>query len=162
MAVTIVAATLLESLKSKVLTGVWGRRLGLDPAGFLVGSLDVRNPVESLTTTASSSAINAGLTLAQASGSSQTCLYTLQLPSGAGINKTLRQNSTSTGTMQFQASTGTACGFFAASDGSSQAVVSLIGNGATVVLESLSTAWWAVVGVTGTTASPLVQYTTST
>ena len=162
MAITVLTATLLETLKNKIVSSVYGRRLGLDNSDFLVGSRDVRNPVESLTTTAASSAINYGMTLFQASGSSQTGNYTLQLPPGAGVQKILRQNSTSTGVMIVNASTGALCAFLAASDGSSQAVVSLIGNGATVTLESLSTAFWAVVGVTGTTALPLVQYTTST
>jgi hypothetical protein len=159
MAFPALTSTLLESLRSKILTSLYGRRFGIDQSGTVVGHLATREAVEVLNSTAASSAAYYGTTVVLTSGSSQTQVNTLQAPPGAGIAKTIFQASTSTGTAQFTASGGAA--FLTATDGSSKAVLSVLGAGGMFTLVSLSSLYWAVTGQSPSTAA-LTGFTTST
>lgn len=149
----------IEQLKNQILTSLFGRRIGFDKNDYLVGPKGLRDAVEDISTTAATSALPYGVTRVLTSGSSQTGSYTLQAPAGEGVRKTLCLNSTSTGGQQFTATNAT---IYAASDGTSKAVVNLFAPGAAVTLVAVSTARWIVESLTGTSATPLVTFTTST
>lgn len=148
-------ATLREALRSLGLTTIFGRRLALDSNDYLVGPSDIRRQVEDLTT-ASSVAAAFGLSRVLTSGSSQGPVQ-YQLPAPVpGVQKKLALASTSTGSYQFL-STAAGAAILASSDGTTKALVNLIGPGGTVTLEALTTALWAVTAQTGG-----ISYTTST
>lgn len=149
-------ALLNETLRSLILTSIFGRRLGLDSNDYLVGPKDMRNQVEDITSTVPTSVAAWGLTRILTSGSSQGPVqHTLPAPI-PGLQKILVLNTTSTGSYQFL-STAAGASILAASDGTTKALVNLIGQGGAVTLEALTTAIWAVVGSAGG-----VSYTTST
>ncbi len=146
----------LESLRSLIQTSLFGRRLGFDPGGFLVGAPDVRVPIEDISTTAATSCLPYGHTRILTSGSSQTSNNTLQAPV-PGVRKTFSLQSTSTGN---QIITATNAAFLAAS-GSSVAVINLQGQGAFVDLIAVTTAYWQI--LSGSTIAPTnITHTTST
>lgn len=153
-------AQLLETLRNQIMTSMWGRRFGFDKDGFIIGQKGGRDQIEDFTTTAASSASPFGTTRALASGSSQNSQYTLQaMP--VGVTKILMQmTSTSTGVQTFAAPTGVA--FATSSDGSTSGFVSLLGRGAVATLQAVSSVLIACINVTGSSASPLVSFTTST
>jgi hypothetical protein len=148
----------LDTLRSQILTSLFGRRLGLDQKEFLHGPKDLRLVVEEISTTAATSALPYGLTRVLTSGSSQTGSYTLQAPE-PGVMKLLSLASTSTGGQQFTATNAT---IYSASAGTSSAVVNLFSPGAAVTLIGETTAVWRVMSVTGSSATSLVTFTTST
>jgi len=149
----------LTTLRTKYVTSIHGRRLGLDRNDYLVGSRPIPDIVEDFTSTSSGTAASAhGITRAMASGSSQTGNYSLASPTRAGLHKFLHQISTSTGVQIFTPAGGEA--IYSAS-GSSVAVVALVGAGAKAWLMSLSTAIWAMMSGS-TIAQTNVQHTTST
>lgn len=147
----------LETIRSGIMTTIFGRRLGYDPNDFLHGPKGLRSVIEDFTT-ASSSALSYGLTRVLTTGSSITNSFTLQAPQ-PGIEKILSLVSTSTGGQQFTATNGT---IYTASAGTSSAVINLFAPGAVARLIGETTAIWRVVSVTGTSATPLVTFTTST
>lgn len=158
MAVVVPAALLLESLRNQYKTSIWGRRLGLDNNDFVIGLKGLRTQVEVFTTTAASSASPFGTTVAAASGSSQESAYTLQaIPVGG--EKILRQVSSSTAGQMFTPAAGVS--ILTASDGSSLGQITLYGNGASAILQALSSLYYAVISQTGTTQAPLVLYSTT-
>lgn len=153
-------AQLIETLRNSIVTSLWGRRGGIDKDGFLIGFKDQRLQIEDFTTTAASSASPFGTTRALASGSSQNSQYTLQaMPVGA-MKILMQPTSTSTGVQTFTAASGVA--FSNSSDGSTSAVISLLGKGASAMLQAVSSALIVCLNVSGSSASPLVSFTTST
>lgn len=150
-------ATLLETLRSQLLTSVFGRRLGLDSKDYLVGPPDIRKQVEDLTTVATTVAAY-GLSRVTATGSTQGPVqYTLPVPV-TGVMKHLTLNTTSTASYQFL-STANGASILAASDGTTKSVVNLVGQGGAVTLFAVSSAIWQVIASVSTGG---VTYTTST
>lgn len=150
-------ALLNEALRSLGLTSIFGRRLMLDPADYLVGAKDIRKQIEDLTTVASTVA-PWGMSRVVATGSSQGPVqYTLPTPI-PGLLKHLALGTTSTGSYQFL-STAAGASILAASDGTTQRVVNLVGQGGAVTLFAVSSAIWQVIASVSTGG---VTYTTST
>lgn len=150
-------ATLREALRSLGLTTIFGRRLALDTADYLVGPSDIRKQIEDLTTTPTTLAAF-GMSRVTASGSSQGPVqYTLPAPV-PGVLKHLALNTTSTGSYQFL-STANGASILAASDGTTKSLVNLVGQGGAVTLFAVSSAIWQVIASVSTGG---VTYTTST
>lgn len=148
-------ATTLEQLRSAILTSIFGRRMGLDSNNYLVGPTDFRNQIEDITSTNATTVSGFGLTRILTSGSSQGPVqHTLPLPI-PGVQKIIALQTTSTGSYQFLAAAGGSV--LAASDGTTKALVNLIGQGGSITLEAVSTLIWMAVGSAGG-----VTYTTST
>lgn len=150
-------AFLLESLRSSILTSMQGRRAGLDAQEYFVGPKDIKKAVEDLTS-AASTVLGYGVSRVTCTGSSQGPVqYTLPAPV-PGVAKVLALGTTSTGSYQFL-STGNGASILAASDGTTKALVNLIGQGGSVTLMGMSTAIWQVISSVSTGG---VTYTTST
>lgn len=152
----------LETLRSKVQTSIHGRRLGIDNAGYIVGAPAFKGVVEDLTTSTGTDVLAYGTARVTATGSSQGPVqYNLAAPV-PGVRKVLCMNTTSTGSYQFL-STPNGASILAGSDGTTKSLVNLLGQGGAVILEALTTAIWAVVGINnGSSATLTVGYTTST
>jgi hypothetical protein len=156
-------ANLLESIRNSIQTSIYGRRLGLTN-DFLAGVRGTLDPIEDVQASAPSSAVPYGMTNILTSGSSQTGLFSLQAPPSAGIRKTLRLQSTSTGTQQFQLS-GPSIVIGASLTTLGATVISLVKQNAIANLLSLSTSVWAFMGGASSLASsdgPGVIFSTST
>jgi hypothetical protein len=138
----------LNSLRQSIATSIFGSRLGLDSNDFVVGPKGHRVQIEDLSTTAVTVA-NHGMSRVITSGS------TIGLPVVGGF-KYLSVTSTSTGSAQFLSS---GCSILAASDGTTKAVVNLLGQGGVVTLFGITTAAWQVISSVSTGG---VSYTTST
>lgn len=149
----------LDTLRNQVVTSIFGRRMGLDSNDFLVGPKGLRQQVEDLTTAATTVA-GFGISRVTATGSSQGPVqYTLPSPAGfIGTIKYLALATTSTGSYQFL-STANGASILAASDGTTKALVNLVGQGGVVGLMAVSSAAWQVVSSVSTGG---VSYTTST
>ncbi len=146
----------LENFRSLIQTQLYGRRLGLDQSGYLVGAPDVRVAIEDISTTAATSCLPYGHTRFLTSGSSATCNVTLQAPV-PGVRKSFSLQSTSTGCMIV---TATNAAFMSAS-GSSVAFLNLITGGAFVELIAVTTAYWQL--LSGSSIAPTnVLHTTTT
>lgn len=150
-------AFLLETIRSSILTTIFGRRLGLTPAEYLAGFKSIQTAIQDLTTVATT--VNGyGTSRVIATGSSQGPVqYTLPAPV-PGVDTTLILNTTSTGSYQFL-STAAGASILAGSDGTTKALVNLIGQGGTVTLRGMTTAIWAVISQVSTGG---VTFTTST
>jgi hypothetical protein len=145
----------LNSLRQSIATSIFGSRLGLDSNDFVVGPKGHRVQIEDLSTTAVTVA-NHGMSRVITSGSSQgPTQHTIGLPVVGGF-KYLSVTSTSTGSAQFLSS---GCSILAASDGTTKAVVNLLGQGGVVTLFGITTAAWQVISSVSTGG---VSYTTST
>jgi hypothetical protein len=150
-------ASLLETIRNSIVTSLYGRRLGITGAEFLVGQKDLQLQVEDLTTVATTVA-GYGYSRVIATGSSQGPVqYTLPAPI-PGVKWTGMINSTSTGSYQFL-STANGASIKAASDATTKALVNLIGQGGSVTLVGVTTSIWQVIAYTSTGG---VTYTTST
>ncbi len=146
----------IDTLRGKILTSIFGRRLGLDDQEFLVGPKDHRGAIEDITSTAATSCVPYGHTRILTSGSSQTGNYTLQAPV-PGVRKSFSLQSTSTGA---QIVTATNAAFLAAS-GTSVAVINLITGGAFVDMIAVTTGYWQL--LSGSSIAPTnVLHTTTT
>lgn len=155
----------MNEYENEILKSLYGRRLGLDNSGYIVGAPGVREPTE--LTTAASTLPNFGLSVLSGS----TADFTLPAPRVPGITKTIVNASTlSTATMGIVRSTadGFACAFLgstvAGGMGSTAPAVrlNLVAAGAAVVLVSVSSAIWAPVAYTGNITSSAYTYTLST
>lgn len=153
-------ALLIETLRNQIMSSIWGRRLGLDKDGFVIGQKGPRDQIEDISTTAASSASPFGTTRVLTSGSSQNSQYTLQVMPVGAYKILMQPTSTSTGVQTFTAASGVA--FANSSDGSTSAVISLLGKGAVAMLQAVSSTLIVCLNVTGSSASPLVSFTTST
>lgn len=156
-------AQLLETLRNNAtFTSLFGRRLALDPTGFLSGMPGIRMPIEDLQTTVATSITPFGVTRNLTSGSSQNGQHTLQAMV-VGTIKILTLVSTSTGTQQYTMPTGVT--LYNTSAGTSSAVVSLTYPGATATLLAETTAVYRCIAQTGSTAlaaANSVLFTTTT
>lgn len=137
----------LSDLANAIVTSIWGRRLGLDQDGRLLGFTDVRNLSEDINTTAATSLAAWGTsrlmsTIASTGGA---LAYTLPgLPMGA--RKHIIQTSSSTGGMVVTASTAyNSTQQYFLSSATTSTGLSLKGTGASVMLQAISTAIIAVI-----------------
>ena len=81
-----------EQLRHQSITGVWGRRAGMDPSGYEVGEQDTRTPIDVIGTTAASSLAPNGFSLLGATAAgTYTCLVAIE-----SVYKTITQVSSST------------------------------------------------------------------
>jgi hypothetical protein len=160
----------LETLRSSKIKSIYGRELGIDKDGYLVGAPGLKVVIEDITTGSTGTTPRAdGVARVITSGSSQGPVQ-INLPAPqVGVEKLLVMDSTSTGSHQFL-STPAGASILSASDGTTKSLVNLIGQGGAVRLMGLTTAKWIVTGQglspctgsTGQAASQNVTYTTST
>ena len=162
-------ANAIETIRSALLTSIFGRRLGLSPAEFLGGPKDIQVQVQDINTGSSGTAIPAyGITRVTCSGSTQGPVqYLLDAPV-PGVYKTLMlggtAGATSTGSYQFLSSAAGAA-ILISSLGTTAGVVNLKDAGAMVRLVGLTTNLWGVVSealYTSTALAKAVTFTTST
>jgi len=156
-------ASLLETLRSSIKTSLYGRRVGLDNDGYLVGPPSIKVQVEDITTTSATTASAYGYTKVSGLASSQGPVqHNLPHPV-VGVEKTLILACTSTGSQQFLCQSGES--IVSASDGSTKALINLLGPGGSITLVGVTTSQWAVRGGAGYSSTALAQnvsYTTST
>lgn len=154
----------LETLRSRTVTSIHGRRLALDSGGYVVGPPDIKGVVEDLTTSTGTDVLAYGIGRVTATGSSQGPVqYNLAAPV-PGVSKRLCMNTTSTGSYQFL-STPNGASIMCGSDGTTKSLVNLVGPGGAVTLWGVTTAIWQVMGEGGYNTTALgknVTYTTST
>lgn len=89
---TSVVSMTRETLRSKMLTSIFGRRVGLDNQDYEVGHQDTRTPIDVIGTTAASSLIPNGCSVLSATPASSGIYSMLQAVSG--IYKEITQIST--------------------------------------------------------------------
>jgi len=154
--------TSLEGLRSQIKTSIFGRRLGLDSDGFMVGPKQSRVQVEGVSSAGStivSTAVatplsNYGVSLVGATAASGTTAYILAAPS-PGVRKTLFVPTTGYAVVIATTdSTGAGAGAFFASTGSVTSTyqkITLTGKGAMCDLIGLTTALWGVLTPAGIT-----------
>ena len=154
----------IDKYESQIQHSLYGRMLGLDNRGFLVGDPGERVPTEF--STAGSTLTNYGLSVLSGS----TDAWTLTAPRVAGVMKIVVNASTlSTAAMGLVRSTADGACFFLGSSaagglGSTNPGVriNLVSAGAAVVMVSVSSAAWAPVSYTGNSTSTAYTYTNTT
>lgn len=150
-----------EAQRSLILTSIFGRRMGLDKDGYLVGPLALRVAVEDIQSTSPTTVLAYGITRVLTSGSSQGPTQHFLPAPIPGVEKVIVLNSTSTGSQQFL-STANGAAIYSASDGSTKSLVNFVGPGGSITLIGVTTAAWAVKSYAGSTAGGYPTYTTST
>lgn len=145
--------TSLEGLRSNVLDSIKGRKLGLNPSGYLQGQLTTREVVAGVSAAGStilSSATAAltayGVSLVGSTGTSAATSYTLADPV-PGVRKMLFNTSTGTVTVTLNS---TAAGQGLVSTGSvtsTLSVIAMAGKGGWIELIGLTTSQYGVLGV---------------
>lgn len=154
----------LNTIRSLLLTTIFGARLGLDTAGYLGGAIGFRNVVEDIQSTVPTTVLAYGLTRVLTSGSSQGPTQHFLPAPVTGVEKTISMQTTSTGSQQFL-STANGASIICASDGTTKSLLNFVGPGGSVRLIGLSTSAWGVVGgmsVGSTNVVANVTFTTST
>ena len=163
----------LETIRSKIVTSLFGRRIGLSQSttaqsqnDFLVGPRDIVKEIQDLTTASSGTAIpNAGVSRVTCTGSSQGPVQFLLSAPMPGVEKILMVGSSSTGSFQFL-TTAAGASVLGNSAGTTAGVINLIGGVSPSYcrLMGVTTAQWVVVGVSpvSTAVAPTVSFTTST
>lgn len=152
----------LNTLRSLLLTYLWGRRIGLSNSDYLGGPKAFKHQVTDIQSTVPNTAVdNYGYIRVLTSGSSQGPTQHLLNAPEPGVEVTLTLTSTSTGSQQF-GTTAAGASIFLATAGTTAGWVNLIGPGGGITLVGLSTAAWGVKGVSGSTASGAPTFTTST
>lgn len=155
----------IDKYESQIGHSLYGRQLGLDHGGYLVGTPGHRMPTEF--STGGSTLSNHGLSVL--SGSTDS--WTLPAPRVAGIRKVILNASTlSTAAMAIVRSTadGYDCAFFgstvAGGLGSTAPTIriNLVAAGQAVELISVSSRIWAPIGFNGNITSSAQTYTLST
>jgi hypothetical protein len=157
----------IDKYESQIQHSLYGRKLGLDNAGFAVGVPGVRIPTETATTAGAATALT-GHGLSVLTGS--TAAYLLAAPLVAGIEKIIVNASTlSTATLSVVRSTALGdCSFLGTTSAGGIAStapglrINLVACGAAARLVSVSSACWAPVGYTGNITSSAYTYTVST
>ncbi len=147
----------LQQIRNTIITSIFGRQIGLDVNGYLVGPPEMRLAIEDLTTVPTT-VIGYGLSRVTATGSTQGPVqYFLPAPI-PGVRKYLSITTTSTASFQFL-STANGASILAASDATTKAVVNIVGQGGAVELIGITTAIWQVINFVSTGG---ITYTTST
>jgi hypothetical protein len=150
-----------ENIRAKLITTIFGRRLGLTSDGYLGGPKDIQKRVQDVQTTVGTTVGPDGVVRVLTSGSSQLAQHELAAPV-PGVELVILLNSTSTGSQQFL-STPAGASIFNATAGTTANAVNLVGPGGSVTLIGLTTAVWGVKALAGSTASGgTPTFTTST
>jgi len=165
--------TSLNGLRNQILTSIFGRRLGLDSAGFLVGPNDFRSQVEGVSSAGStvvSTAVttplsNYGCSLVGSSGASATTAYILSAPT-PGVYKTLFVPTTGYAVViatTISTGAGTAGAFICSSGSvtSTHQTITLSGKGASLTLVGLTTGLWGALLGSGQLTSVSTQISIS-
>jgi len=150
----------LETLRSAILDSVKGRKLGLSPAGYLQGqlaSVETQSGLAATTTlisTATAALTAYGVSLVGSTITSGATSYTLANPV-PGVSKKLINISSGTATVTLDS---TAAGQAICSTvGSTGAILTFSGKGASIELLGLSTLHYQVVSnLSGSTGTKLV------
>lgn len=134
-----------DEYEDEISKSLYGRRLGLDHGGYLVGTPGIRVPYEA--STAGSTIANYGISVLSGS----TATWTIQAPLVAGVQKMVVNASTlSTATLSLVRSTANgACSFLGTTiagglEGGAVRI-NLLNSGSAVHLVSVSSAVWAPV-----------------
>lgn len=140
------------AIRQSLLTTIFGGRLGLTPAGYIGGPLDIQKRVQDIQTTVGTTVGPDGYVRVLTSGSTQgPSQHELRAPV-PGVELTIMLNSTSTGSQQFL-STPAGASIFNATAGTTANAVNMVGPGGSVTLVGLTTAVWGVKSLGGSTAS---------
>lgn len=140
----------LESLRNQILTSIYGRRLGLDVNGALVGPKHVRPAITAATSdTTGTKLLNYGYNSVVTTTDDT---WVLDNPY-VSAEVTLMTGSSSTGVHTI--SMGDSVAY--STNGIAGANVVLTGPGAAMTLLGISTAIWQVVGCAGSTPSNYVS-----
>lgn len=157
-------AYLLNTIRAARLKSVLGRQLGLTYDDYLVGPKAMVHQVEDVTTTVGTSLSPYGLTRILTSGSSQNGIQTLQAVTRPGTQKRIVLSSSSTGCQMIRASGGML--FYGCSVSTvGSTVLNLLGRGANVTLEAVTTLAWQLMGGLSSLVSSdhqNISFTTST
>jgi hypothetical protein len=152
----------LETLRSSKIKSIYGRELGIDKDGYLVGAPGLKQVIEDVTTASTATQLRSdGVAQVLTSGSSQG---PVQIQLGApqpGVRKTIISRTTSTGSHQFL-STPAGAAIYSATAGTTVGVVNLVGPGGSVTLIGITTAIWGVESMAGSTAASQPTFSTST
>ena len=142
----------------RIITSVWGGRLGLDEDNILVGPPDIKKEVRTISTTVPTTIAAHGMVRIMTTGSTQgPTQHELDAPI-PGVDLTLMLNTTSTGSCQF-GTTVAGASVFISSLGSTGEWINLLGPGGSVTLTGITTAIWGVKSVAHVAA---VSFSTST
>lgn len=155
----------LEGLRSEILDSIKGRKIGLEPAGYLQGQLTVRDPQTGMTSgttllsTATSLLPAYGMSIVGSTQTSGATAYTLADPV-PGVRKVIFNPTTGTATITLNS---TAAGQGIVSTGSitsTYSVIQMVGKGAMIDMIGLSTNEYGVMtnfAITTVTTGNLVQ-----
>jgi hypothetical protein len=152
----------IDKYESQIQHSLYGRKLGLDNAGFVVGNPGQRIPTE-IATTADVTTPLTGYGASALTGS--TAAYVLAAPAAVGLEKIVVNASTlSTAVMSLVRSTANGACAFAGSTANGAATgvkITLQANGAGVRLVSFSTGVWTPVASLVTSSAQTMTITTS-
>lgn len=153
----------LETLRNSIITSMRGRRVGIDRNDFLIHKGHKKAITDIDTGDTGTDVKNYGIVQTLCTGSSQTAQWSMEAPE-PGVEVTLINGTSSTGTMQFL-TTPNGADILISSVGTTVGVVSLLQGGAAVTLVGLTTARWGVKSIGGlrtTGTVDAVDFTTST
>ena len=154
----------LETLRSALLTSLFGRRLGLDVGEYLSGAKSFKHAVEDITSTVPTTVLAYGITRIGTMSSTQGPVQHFLPAPVPGVEKTITHTGTSTGSHQFL-STANGGSIYIASLGTTGGVVNIVGPAGSITLVGLSTSVWGVKHegpYTSTALAKAVTFTTST
>lgn len=149
---------LLETLRNRIVTSLYGRRLGLDKDEFIQGPKALRKANQTLTSGTTGTAIpNYGITgFSVTSGSASTASsvgttevglsWAMDAPA-EGVRKTLYIGGTTLSTAGVVVEFGTGVTAYGSSLGSTFTGLRMDGTGAWATLEGVSTSKWLLVGM---------------
>ena len=139
-------ATSLETLRDKILTSIHGRRLGIDPDGFLVGPKPVRRQVSNATSGTTGTAIPNNGFHTVSTTTDDTWTLTDPVP---GCKVDIGTVSTSTGTHTVSPVAATVV----STNGVAGSGIALNGLGDVISLIGISTSQWMVTNNDGCVVS---------
>lgn len=154
----------LETIRSSLLTTIFGRRFGLTPDEYIGGTKELKVAIEDISTTIPTTVLAYGITRILTSGSSQGPTQHFLPAPVPGVEKSIFLNSTSTGSQQFL-STANGASIIATSIGTTVGVINFVGPGGSIVLVGGSTVQWLIKSIEAVTSTALAQaitFTTST
>lgn len=140
----------LEGIRSRIITSIFGRRLGLDSNDFLVGCKDNIVPIETISSTAAGQTLAAyGASIISATNASTDSALAMTLAAPIpGVEKFLVQTSSSTAGYAITAAGGAQ---FVSSGSSANVTLTSLGANQSMTLVGLSTAVYLMTrGVTAT------------
>src|SRR5690242_17261190 len=118
----------LETIRSSLLTSIFGRRLGLTSDEYVGGTKELKLAIEDISTTVPTTLLAYGITRILTSGSSQGPTQHFLPAPVPGVEKTIIMVTTSTGSQQFL-STANGASIITATGGSTIGVLNFIGPG---------------------------------